>query len=244
MGYSVYTGIGKWLAKKGLHIRNGFVTDASCSSVSVQQKQGMFTFNSQLSFPYLPVANNFSKDNPITAGLENVVFQFVSPISFTGDSTFHFEPLVTSSKQSGFQPAPVYFNINKQWTKTDFPLHHQILAGILQGNLCGPKSSSIILVGDGDFVVNGYGQQARQQNPDNISLMVNSVDYLSDDTGLIALRTKGITSRPLKQIEDRTKTILKYFNFLFPILLIICIGIFRSEKNRIIRNRRMQKDYI
>ena len=74
--------------------------------------------------------------------------------------------------------------------------------------------------------------------------MVNAIDFLSDDTGLISLRTKEINSRPLKQVEDSTKTTLKYLNFLLPIILIIAFGIIRSEKNRIIRYKRMRDDYI
>ena len=55
-------------------------------------------------------------------------------------------------------------------------------------------SGRIIVVGDGDFPVSGQG---RGQSADNISLMVNGIDFLSDDTGLIELRTKGVAYRPL-----------------------------------------------
>jgi hypothetical protein len=46
------------------------------------------------------------------------------------------------------------------------------------------------LISDGDFAVNGEGNQPQQLQQDNVNLMVNSIDYLSDDTGLIELRTK------------------------------------------------------
>ena len=243
MGYEVHTGLEDWLKKKGLQIENSFVTDANCGNVSVRQQQGMFSFDTQLSFPYLPIASNFAK-NPVTEGLESVIFQFVSPISYTGDSTLHYEPLVKSSDQSGKQTVPVYFDVQRQWNDSDFPLKGLTLAALLEGKIEGSASSRMILVGDGDFAINGYGQAAHQLNPDNVNLMVNSIDFLSDDTGLISLRTKGINSRPLKQIADSTKTTLKYLNFLLPIILIILFGIIRSEKNRIIRNKRMREDYI
>jgi ABC-type uncharacterized transport system involved in gliding motility auxiliary subunit len=99
-------------------------------------------------------------------------------------------------------------------------------------------------VGDGDFAINGAGQQAQQVEPDNLNLMVNSIDFLSDDTGLIALRTKGISSRPLEKVEDSTKTLLKYLNFMLPIILIIAFGIFRMQRNRMIRYKRMRDDFI
>ncbi|MBK7360589.1 MAG: hypothetical protein IPI96_15450 [Saprospiraceae bacterium] len=64
------------------------------------------------------------------------------------------------------------------------------MGAVLEGNLVGNQSSKLIVFGDGDFAINGRDQ--RRQNADNINLLVNSIDYLSDDTGLIDLRTKSV----------------------------------------------------
>ncbi len=173
-----------------------------------------------------------------------VMFPFVSTISFTGDSTKTFTPLAKTSKKSGTQPCPTQFDIGKKWKENDFPLSNLTVAGVLQGKLVGKNESSIVIVADGDFAVNGEGQGAQQQQPDNISLLVNSIDWLSDDTGLIELRTKGVTTRPLDEIEDSTKTLLKWLNFLLPILLILLYGIIRMQRNRVVRVKRMKKGYI
>jgi ABC-type uncharacterized transport system involved in gliding motility auxiliary subunit len=98
--------------------------------------------------------------------------------------------------------------------------------------------------GDGNFPVNGEGQGAQQQQPDNINLFVNAIDFLSDDTGLITLRTKGVTSRPIDQVEDGKKAFLKYLNFLLPLILVIGYGIFRAQRRKMLRTKRMQKGYI
>jgi ABC-type uncharacterized transport system involved in gliding motility auxiliary subunit len=74
--------------------------------------------------------------------------------------------------------------------------------------------------------------------------MVNSVDWLADDTGLIDLRTKGVTNRPLEQVDEGRKTFLKYLNFILPVLLIIFYGIFRYQRNRLRRIKRMQNGYV
>ena len=63
-----------------------------------------------------------------------------------------------------------------------------VLAGILQQNHNNGNSSNIVVIGDGDFPVGGPQQQIQ---PDNVNLMkINTVDWLSDDTGLIELRTR------------------------------------------------------
>jgi hypothetical protein len=67
---------------------------------------------------------------------------------------------------------------------------------------------------------------------------------LSDDTGLIDLRTKEVKSRPLDQMEDGKKAFLKYFNFILPILLILGYGIFRWQYRRNQRMNRMNENYI
>jgi len=118
-----------------------------------------------------------------------------------------------------------------------------VAAAVLEGNIYGSNSSKLVVVGDGDFAVNGQGQQAQQLSPDNVNLLVNSVDWLSDDTGLIELRTRGVTSRLLEQVEEGRKNFLKWLNVILPVFLIIIYGIFRIQRNRIIREKRRLENY-
>ncbi len=240
-GKTITTGLEDWLMNKGLTISDNFVIDASCGAVTVQQQQSNFVMTTQVSFPYLPVISKFA-DNPVTRGLESVVLQFASPITFAGDTTKKFTPVAFSSSQSGTARAPLYFDVQRQWTDNDFPMSGITVAGILEGKLSGTADSKIILVSDGDFPVNGP-QRGQQLPQDNVSLMVNSVDWLSDDTGLIDLRTKEVTSRPIKELPDGTRTFLKWLNFLLPILLIIIYELIRMQINRNKRIKRMEVSY-
>jgi hypothetical protein len=74
--------------------------------------------------------------------------------------------------------------------------------------------------------------------------MVNSIDWLSDDTGLIELRTKGVSSRPIDELEDGRRSFLKYLNFLLPIALILVYGFLRGQKSKNMRLRRMQERWV
>ncbi len=239
-GMEVTTGLESWLAEKGITVDGSFVIDINCAAVTVTQQQGMFRLASEVSFPYLPIISNFA-DHPASQGLEAVVLQFASPLRFSGDSTARFTPLAFTSAQSGSQPAPLYFDVQRQWTETDFPLSNQAVAGVLELGSTG--GGRLVVVGDGDFPINGPAGQQRQLSPDNINLMVNAIDWLSDDTGLIALRTKGIQYRPLDEIEPGTKTLLKYLNFFLPLLLLGGYGLLRAQLNRKKRNQRMEEDY-
>ena len=102
----------------------------------------------------------------------------------------------------------------------------------------------MIVIANGDFAVSGEGQQQVQLPADNINLFVNSIDWLSDESGLADLRTKAVTSRPLNQIEDSSKTFYKYLNFLLPIFLIVIYGFIRAQVKRGQRVRRMEEEYV
>jgi gliding-associated putative ABC transporter substrate-binding component GldG len=241
-GIALNTGLENWLGQKGLIVEDAFVADAKCGSVTVQQQQGFFTMQSQMSFPYLPAVAKFAS-HPITKGLETVLFEFVSPVSYAGDTTRKFIPIAFSSEKSATHKVPLYFDIRRQWTNADFPQQNLAVAATLEGKLSGNNKSKMVVIGDGDLVVNGAGQGQRKLQPDNVSLVVNAIDWLSDDTGLIDLRTKSVTSRPLHQLEDSTKAMIKYGNFLLPILLVIGYGIVRMQGNRMTRLKRMSENY-
>jgi gliding-associated putative ABC transporter substrate-binding component GldG len=242
-GTSNYTGLEDWLGRKGLYVDNNFLVDATCGSVGVQQQTGFMSFTTNISFPYLPVIQKFA-DHPVTKGLEQVLLPFASTVQYTGDTSLAWTPIAFSSQKSGTQNPPLYFDVNKKWNDKDFPLSGLAVAGVLSGRINGGPGSKIILVGDGDFPVNGEGPRPQQLQPDNINLMVNSVDWLSDETGLIDLRTKAITARPLKDVEEGRALFLKWLNFLLPIMLIILYGIFRNQRNRSLRVKRMEEGYV
>ncbi len=238
-GSGVTTGLETWLQGKGVYINENFLIDQHCVSATMQQQIGNAIQISSVAIPYIPRVSSFA-DHPVTRGLEEVILPFVSTLDFMGDSTVKFTPLLFSSELSGTQGTPVYFNFQRRWTQADFPLQHLVLAGTLEGPIAGAGSWKMVVFADGDFAVNENGQQV---NPDNVSLLVNGIDWLSDDTGLIELRTKGVSSRPIRQMEDGTRTLLKWLNFLLPILLVLIYGAIRYQYRKNQRIARMEADY-
>ncbi|SRR5690554_1154289 len=238
MGFAKYTGMADWLKNKGITVNEDFVLDANCGSITVQQRQGMFTVNRPISFPYLPILSNFA-DHPVTQGLDAMVMQFGSSISYSNDSTSIFTPLIFTSDKSARQAAPVYFNIEKQWQESDFTSPKLTVAGLLETD-----KQKLIVITDGELAVNGEGENMRHIQPDNANFVVNAIDYMSDDTGLIQLRSKQMKVRLLDQIDDSKKNWMKIVNFLLPIIIIIGIGIYRYQKRKFIRLKRKGESYV
>src|SRR5690606_20288178 len=98
-------------------------------------------------------------------------------------------------------------------------------------------------IGYGDIAVNSPPQQQRQLQPDNVNLFLNAIDCLPDETGLIALGTRRVVSRPFRELYESTRSLLKYTNFLLPVLLAVGYGVVRSQRNRAVRMQRMNEDY-
>ncbi|MFA3784019.1 GldG family protein [Melioribacteraceae bacterium 4301-Me] len=245
MGNQVKSNFGDWLKKKGIEVDKNFLIDANCSTVMVKQQQGMFIFQTPVKFPYLPVINSFAK-NPITEGLESVMLIFASPLKFNSlDTSIKITPIAFSSKKSGTEKPPVYFNAARSWSSADFTMGSLPVAAIAEGKLAGNKNSKLVVIGSGQFIINGSGQNAQQLEPDNVNFVSNAIDWLSDDTGLVQLRTKGVTARPIDpSLEDSTKTLLKYLNFLIPIFLVIGYGIFRYQMNLKKKNKLISENYV
>ena len=243
-GSVLNTGFNDWLKNYGINIEGKFIIDISSGSVMVRQNQGGFIMSTQVKFPYLPIITNFA-DHPISKGIESVIMQFASPIEITPDSSVKYTVLAKTSKTTGTKTPPVYFNVMRQWTRNDFPLSNLPVAVALDGKFKNNTYSKMVVFSDGDFVINGNGRQARQLEKDNISIMSNAIDWLSDDTGLIALRTKGVTNRPIDPtLKQGTKTFIKYLNFLLPIILIIIYGLVRYQRRKKKRNKWMNEKYV
>ena len=238
-GSGVTTGLEYWLLQKGIYVNENFLIDESCVSATMQQQIGNAIQISSVAIPYVPRVNRFA-DHPVTQGLEEVILPFVSTIDFTGDSSLQFTPILFSSDLSGTQRTPAYFNFQRRWTQADFPLQGQVMGGAVEGPISGGMPGKMVVIADGDFAVNEGGQQV---NPDNVSLLVNGIDWLSDDTGLIELRTKGVSSRPIKQMEDGARTLIKWLNFLLPILLVLIYGAVRYQYRKNQRIAWMEADY-
>lgn len=241
-GSALNTGLETWLKNKGIDVQDDFVIDAKCGAITVQQQTGFGYLQQQISFPYLPVISNFSS-HPITRGLEAVMMKFASSIKYVGDTSKRFLPLAFTSEKSNAMKTPVFFDIQKQWSEEDLPQQNLVVAAAVEGKLSSNGRSKMVVIADGDFPVNGEGERAQRLQPDNVSFLVNSIDWLSDDTGLIALRTKGASLRPIRQLEDSTKLLLKYGNFLLPVLLAIGYGVYRSQRNKIKRYKWMSENY-
>lgn len=238
-GFINRVGIEDMLETYGLKINYDFVVDNYCGLIRVRQSQGpFFQFKSEISFPYIPIIRKFSS-HVITNGLNSMSLQFASSITnVKTTSAYTFIPLAKTSPMSGLQEVPVFFDIQKRWTKHDFNRPNNIVSALLNNE---DDKSAIVVITDADFMEN---QDYDPSLLDNIRFAINSIEWLADDSGLIKLRNKYVENQSLEPVSNSYRTFLRYFNFFLPIVIILLIALYQYRRYKIKRLRRSQSGYI
>jgi gliding-associated putative ABC transporter substrate-binding component GldG len=259
-GRPLNLGLEDMLEAYGVRINTDLVRDTRCAMVTVSQQTGFFVIQNQIPFPYLPMASDFSKANPIVKDLGSVIFFFVSSIdtSLIRGKGLTADVLVKSSNRSGRQEGAFYFNPTAPMTKDMFTESGIPLAVAVQGSYTSAfrdkpvvfdstvrssidttnrlvigKASRIAVVGDGDFVQDQYSGG----NKDNIIFASNIVDWLTDDIGLAAIRSRETGSKPLAEVSEGTKSLVKGLNLAAPPVLVVVVGILRWRWRVAMRKR-------
>jgi gliding-associated putative ABC transporter substrate-binding component GldG len=102
MGQPLDLGLDDLLRQCGARVNPDLVRDIQCANISVMQQQGGMTFQSQVPFPYIPIASDFNPNNPIVKDLQSIIFPFVSSID-TGSASaqgLKAEMLIRSDRKS------------------------------------------------------------------------------------------------------------------------------------------------
>jgi gliding-associated putative ABC transporter substrate-binding component GldG len=237
-GFINPTGIEKLLEKKGLKIKYDFVVDNNCGTIAINQHYGLLNFQSNLHFPYVPIITNFS-NHPITQGLKSLLLPFTSSIKqVKTSSTYIFTPLARTSSISGTKEAPIFFDYQKQWTQKDFNHPHNIVAALLTNE---DNNSAIVTITDADFVLDNI---VSTSFTDNIKFIINSIEWLADNSGLIQLRNKYTVFSFLEPVSEPYKELLKYLNLFLPIILVIIGALIFYHKQLRKRLNRSRHGYL
>ena len=245
------------LAAYGIRVNTDLVRDARCAMVRVQQNAGYFMIQNQIPFPYLPMASEFDKQSPIVKDLSSVIFYFASSIDTNGAKAkgLTTDVLIRSSKKSGRQENFFMVNPGAEMKEDmfkesgiplavtvegDFPSAYaqrtaQADTGMMldQSSKVSAGNSKIAVVGDGDFAQDGFSGG----NKDNIVFATNLIDYLADDIGLASIRSRDTAPKPLDEVSESTRGMVKYATLFLPPFLMIGIGVVRWRWRASVRKK-------
>ena len=221
------TGLNKILASYGVKLNNNLVLDINNGLASFSQ--GFVSFSTN--YPYWPkvVKSGFDQNNVAVARLESLVLPWASSIDLDSNKTkdLKISFLAESSDRAmavadNFQLSPQAeikngirqkFNLAVAATGKFNSVFNQPSAG----------SGHLVLVGDSDFISDNF----LRNYPDNLVFFQNVVDSLALGDDLIAIRSKGITERPLKEITESVKAGIRYANIFGLTVIVILFGLAR-----------------
>ncbi|MBI4370313.1 MAG: GldG family protein, partial [Elusimicrobia bacterium] len=245
MASNIETGLDRLLTHWGLEMKKGFVLDLQNQNVAVQQRAGPFLINNVVNYPPLPIITRLSEDNPITKEMDQVMLPFASPISTENVKNLKVEPLAMTTRLSWFKSdlinlAPMSrFDPDPKDPKGPF-----IVACAIEGKMTalfpsapgGVASSTssasswlkesagtsrVLLVGTSKLLDSRIPADASNQ-----IFFLNSVDWLSEDADLVAVRSRGAKLRPFtRELGDIGRQMVKLTSLLLMPVVVVLAGL-------------------
>lgn len=197
----------------------------------------------------------------ITKNVAPVRLQFTNPID-TLENDINKIPLLVSSPLTKKIGVPSFIelqSIANEPNQEEYNSGHQLFAVLLQGNFTSNYNNRIkpfnlnaftekselnkmIVIADGDVGKNqilkrkpvdlSYDKWTNEQFG-NKEFLLNSIDYLLDDTGIISLRNKTLQINLLdKQKAFKEKHYWQSLNVLLPLILLFCFGLTINYRRR------------
>lgn len=206
--------------KYGVRINPLIVNDMYSAPITIAMGEGSNSQFQPLRWPYSPLAAG-NPEHPITSNLNLVKFDFANPID-TLKNDVQKTILLQSSNLTKLQGVPVEISLEVVTEEPDpstYTKGPQNLGVLLEGQFTsvykdrikpfkidGNKDSStktkMIIISDGDIIKNDVVRNQPQelgfdrwtgQSFGNKEFLLNAVNYLLNDDGLLDIRTKNIS---------------------------------------------------
>jgi gliding-associated putative ABC transporter substrate-binding component GldG len=229
------SGIEDLLKEWGVEIKNGLVVDPRSDRIQVRSTQGYFQMINIIDYFYFPMVSDLDRENPATKGIDAVAMPFVSPLVITNQVPgLIYRPLGRTSELSWFDDSP--YMVNPLQKKEPPP---QALKGPFNVGLVidGKFDSTNAAAKPGRVIVFGCSRFIRTDYPprdSNYRLFFNLLDWSAQDEVLLSIRSKGVSIRPIKEMSEATRLVIKLLMVAGLPLLTLAAGLFiwRRQKNR------------
>jgi gliding-associated putative ABC transporter substrate-binding component GldG len=235
-------GLNKLLSAYGLTLNNDLITDTSNGRASFSQNSGGYSMTYMINYPLWPkiLPSNMDKQNVIVANLQNIIFPWVSSITVTPKDGENIIYLAKSTNEAQEETDNFVLDPQKAGSSAGKTGQYD-LAVYVSGKLNSAfgKSSTdkarVVLVGDSDFATDMF----TGDGSDNMLFFQNLVDGLSLDSGLINIRAKSATERPITLPDNSAKEAMRYLNIFGITILVLAIGMLRYFLRR--RNKKAEQ---
>ena len=254
--------IDPWTENYGFRIEDNLVLDRNAPTLPFQTVGRFGRQITMVVYPLFPEIINFNRDNLAMAVMRQVRLYFPSSIdtvvAMEKDSVT-ITPFMYSSEKSSIQSEPYDINPLTQRTSAEWDQSSIPMAALVEGKFDSywkdkeiplnedgepisedpiiekSPDNKIFVIGDANFIQD----QFLVPGLDNLTMMLNLIDWFVQDERLITIRSREVSSRPIGEVSDGTRRTVKYINMILPPVLVILFGLMRW-RNRAARRKKLE----
>lgn len=246
------------LFKYGVRINKNIVKDGLNAAIipMVVGNMGDKPNIQPMPYRYFPLINNFST-SLITKNIDMVYTKFTASMDpVNGKDGLKKIPLLMTSQYTKVLNAPALITYNEARTDTD-EMEYQggvkTVAYLIEGTFKSILQKSftnseikttsvptkILVCSDGDIIVNEIDRKTGNPYPmgfdrfsqhqyGNQDFVINTLNYLLDEQGLLTAKSKSVGLRPLDKLKiSNQKTKWQLINIVLPLVLLVVFGFLR-----------------
>ena len=246
------------LFKYGVRINKNIVKDGLNAAIipMVVGNMGDKPNIQPMPYRYFPLINNFS-NSLITKNIDMVYTKFTASIDpVNGNDGLKKTPLLLTSQYTKVLNAPALITYNEARTDTDETEYQggvKTVAYLIEGTFKSILQKSftnseikttsvptkILVCSDGDIIVNEIDRKTGNPYPmgfdrfsqhqyGNQDFVINTLNYLLDEQGLLTAKSKSVGLRPLDKLKvNNQKTKWQLINIVLPLVLLVVFGFLR-----------------
>jgi len=246
------------LFKYGVRVNKNIVKDGLNAAIipMVVGNMGDKPNIQPMPYRYFPLINNFS-NSLITKNIDMVFTKFTASIDpVNGNDGLKKTPLLLTSQYTKVLNAPALITYNEARTDTDEAEYQggvKTVAYLIEGTFKSILQKSftnseikttsvptkILVCSDGDIIVNEIDRKTGNPYPmgfdrfsqhqyGNQDFVINTLNYLLDEQGLLTAKSKSVGLRPLDKLKiSNQKTKWQLINIVLPLILLVLFGFLR-----------------
>ena len=235
------TNIIQLLFHNSIYIKPNLLLDSFCYQITKNRKQGEYTVPVSFNYPFFPIYQNLNKEHPITNKIDFLQSAYVSELFYKQMPGLSFVPLVSTSYNSGDKMGKEietsYLPFQNQDLTNTLSSEPKVVAGLYKGAFTSffknrtmraknykekGKPCEVIVAASNSFVNNDFLSNIKG----NSEFLLNSVDYLCKNPGLIDMRSRELLFSPIRDSRESERLNAKILNFVLPVLLLLLLPLF------------------
>jgi len=234
-----------WLQQDfGIVVDEGLVLDRRASRILVNQQQGMFMLRTAVDYPFLLRVTDLNPDHVITRDIEEVSVPFASPLHWK--KVQGGMVLASTSAMAAVQAGPP-FDVNpmvpmRDRFKDTTAVQSRLML-IYEGKADAhfskapdevhvehprksAESTRLLVSGSPSLLEDEFMDEG------NLLFVLNALDWLCGEEEMIALRSRGVTRRPLVELDAASRDMWKMLWMFGLPGMVVLVGLLRWRRLR------------